>query len=51
VPPAQADRLLDVLREAGVQLDEVAGLLPHLPVLAATAAEVAATADAVRRGG
>ena len=51
VPPRQADRLLDVLRDAGVQLDEVAALLPHLPVRAATAAEVVATADAIVRGG
>lgn len=51
VPPGQADRLLDVLREAGVQLDEVAALLPHLPVQAATAAEVTATADAIVHGG
>ncbi len=51
VPPRQADRLLDVLRDAGVQLDEVAALLPHLPVRAATAAEVVATADAITRGG
>jgi hypothetical protein len=51
VPPHQADRLLDVLRDAGVQLDEVAALLPHLPVRAATAAEVVATADAITRGG
>ncbi len=51
VPPEQADRLLDVLRDAGVQLDEIAGLLPHLPVQPAAAAEVAAAADAVGRGG
>lgn len=51
VPPHRADRLLDVLRDAGVQLDEVAALLPHLPVQAATAAEVTAAADAVARGG
>jgi hypothetical protein len=44
VPPAQADRLLEALRDAGVQLDEVPALLPHLPVDAATAALVAATA-------
>ena len=43
VPPAQADRLLDVLLAEGLLPEEVPALLPHLPVEPATAAEVRAT--------
>ncbi len=43
VPPAQADRLLDVLLEEGLLPEEVPALLAHLPVEPVTAAEVRAT--------
>ncbi|MEU2349094.1 hypothetical protein [Modestobacter sp. NPDC049651] len=43
VPPAQADRLLELLLEAGVLPEEVPTLLASLPVEPATAAEVRAT--------
>jgi hypothetical protein len=43
VPPAQADRLLDVLLAEGLLPEEVPALLPHLPVEPGTAAEVRAT--------
>ncbi|WP_369138522.1 hypothetical protein [Modestobacter versicolor] len=43
VPPAEADRLLDVLLAEGVLPEEVPALLAHLPVEPRTAAEVRAT--------
>jgi hypothetical protein len=43
VPPADADRLLDVLLAEGLLPEEVPALLAHLPVEPATAAEVRAT--------
>ena len=43
VPPAQADRLLDLLLAEGLLPEEVPALLPHLPVEPRTAAEVCAT--------
>jgi hypothetical protein len=43
VPPAEADRLLDVLLAEGLLPEEVPALLPHLPVEPGTAAEVRAT--------
>jgi hypothetical protein len=43
VPPAQADRLLDVLLAEGLLPEEVPALLPHLPVEPGTAAELRAT--------
>ena len=43
VPPEAADRLLDALLAEGLEKDEVLEVLPHLPVLADTADEVAAT--------
>jgi hypothetical protein len=42
VPPAEADRLLAVLLDEGLEPDEIPDLLPHLPVDAATAVQVAA---------
>jgi hypothetical protein len=42
VPPAQADRLLEVLLGEGLLPEEVPALLPHLPVEAGTAREVEA---------
>ena len=43
MPPAQADRLLDLLLAEGLLPEEVPALLPHLPVEPLTAAEVRAT--------
>jgi hypothetical protein len=43
VPPAEADRLLDVLLAEGLLPEEVPALLPHLPVEPVTVAEVRAT--------
>ena len=43
VPPAQADRLLEVLLAEGLEPQEVLDVLPHLPVLQDTADEVSAT--------
>ena len=43
VPPGQADRLLEALLAEGLEPDEVLDVLPHLPVLADTADEVAST--------
>ena len=48
VPPAQADRLLDVLLAEGLLPEEVPALLSHLPVEPATAAEVRATVATFR---
>jgi hypothetical protein len=50
VPPAQADRLLDVLLAEGLLVEEVPALLAHLPVEPATAAEVRATIAALGPG-
>ena len=41
VPPEAADRLLEALLAEGLEPDEVLEVLPHLPVLADTADEVA----------
>ena len=43
VPPEAADRLLEALLAEGLEPDEVLEVLPHLPVLADTADEVAST--------
>jgi hypothetical protein len=50
VPPAQADRLLDVLLAEGLLPEEVPALLGHLPVEPRTAAEVRATIATFRPG-
>lgn len=42
VPAAQAGRLLAVLQGEGLEADEIALVLPHLPLLPETAAKVAA---------
>ena len=47
VPPAQADRLLDVLLAEGLLPEEVPALLSQLPVEPVTAAEVRATLAAL----
>ncbi|WP_138759713.1 hypothetical protein [Modestobacter altitudinis] len=50
VPPAQADRLLDLLLAEGLLPEEVPALLGHLPVEPLTAAEVRATIAALGPG-
>ncbi|MCW2637206.1 MAG: hypothetical protein JWQ99_3573 [Blastococcus sp.] len=42
VPAADAQRLLVELLDAGLEVEEIGGVLPHLPVQPATAAAVAA---------
>jgi hypothetical protein len=50
VRPAQADDLLEALLAEGLETDEVAAVLPDLPIESATAAEVTALIEARRSG-
>ena len=51
VPPAEAGRLLAELLAAGLEPDEVSGVLPHLPVQPATAEAVVALIEGGRATG
>jgi hypothetical protein len=48
IPPDAAGRLLDELLAAGLEPEEVSGVLPHLPVPDATAARVRSLLDAAQ---